>query len=203
MGVSGPPPPHDPYENIRISPIEGDPSKEEQKKFSEKKEEKSNVVFAHFLKTLENLATFFLRKGKYKARKYSLKDSSIEEDIKQLIIAFERLKKDDYSQNVDYLNRISTWWHRLLEHSATRKKNTELFSAIENFIEKIHEYPEHEEHNLGYYLVEYAGAEWIPFPFMDMLQDLHQEHKKNPLSSHLDKWTRLLRDILTKISREY
>ena len=202
--VSGPPPPHDPYEDIRISPIEKDESRQKKPNlFEEQPEEKKKALFAHFFTTLENIATFFLQSKNEHTISHQITENSIEFDLKQLLSAFEKLKVEDYSQDVAYLNKISTWWHQFLEHSGQFKKHVRLYKAIESFIAKIHEYPEDIEHTLGYYLIEYAGADWIPFPFMDMLQDLHLEHKKNPINSHLARWTRLLKDLLKKISRDW
>ena len=66
-------------------------------------------------------------------------------------------------------------------------------------MQKIQHYPEYEEHTFGYYLTEYAGQKWIPFPYMEMVQKIHSEHMKNPKGSALTEWTNLIDELLSKI----
>lgn len=201
MSISGPPPPpHDPYENIKVNPVESDPHKHDPERQPKKKQNKSAAVFAHFLDKLEKIAAFFLQSEGKKGTKHTITAHSIEQDIKHILVALEKLKTEDYSQNVPYLNQLSSWWHQFLHDVGKVRSQLTLSDEIAQFIEQIHDYPE-KEHSLGYYLLEYAGAEWIPFPFMDLLQDLHLEHKKTPMTSSLAKWTRILQSLLRKISR--
>jgi hypothetical protein len=46
-------------------------------------------------------------------------------------------------------------------------------------IEAINHYPEKGDHSLGYYLSSSTGENWIPFPFMEILRNLHE--KKNEI----------------------
>ena len=70
---------------------------------------------------------------------------------------------------------------------------------MENFIESVQKYPENDEHSLGYYLTEYAGSDWLPFPFMEILQNLHFSHQTDPHNSYLSQWVKTLKEIISKI----
>src|SRR5439155_17982387 len=120
-------------------------------------------------------------------------------DLEQIQAAFERLKTVDFSQDVSYLNYLSEVWHRFLDDAAKIKKDAPFFAKTEEFIEIMQEYPQSEEHSLGYYLAEFAGSEWLPFPFMEILAKLHLEHASNPENSNLRKWTDLLTILIEKI----
>ena len=145
---------------------------------------------------------FFTQNGEAFQSEHTITEHSLEDDLKRLLSAFDKLKVEDYSQDVSTLNQLSSWWHQFLEDAERSRGKSTYFAKLENFIEHLHAYPQSEKHSLGYYLLEYAGAEWTPFPFMDLLQDLHLEHQKTPATSHLTKWTTLLRQLISQISRD-
>ena len=64
---------------------------------------------------------------------------------------------------------------------------------------EINTYPKNSEFSLGFYLSEFAGYKWIPFPYINMLKDLHIEVQKKKENSHLSKWISTLNDLLEKI----
>ena len=67
---------------------------------------------------------------------------------------------------------------------------------IRTFIKELQHYPEHHEHSLGYYLTEYAGQKWLPFPYMEMIRNLHMYHKKNPENSLLSIWSKEIEEMI-------
>lgn len=109
--------------------------------------------------------------------------------------AFERLKKEDASHEVIFSNTLSTCWNQTLILS--RKINSKLLRA---FIKEIQSYPKDQDHTLGYYLTEYAGQNWLPFPYIELLQKMHEEHIHKPLTSILTRWTRELEQLIATLA---
>ena len=65
-------------------------------------------------------------------------------------------------------------------------------------IEEMRLYPLGADHTLGYYLSEYVGQEWLPFPFIDILSTLHKEYQENA-SSILGGWISLLDALVSSM----
>jgi hypothetical protein len=74
--------------------------------------------------------------------------------------------------------------------------SAEKIQDIKILIEQISQYPYDADHPLKYYFNSFVGKDWIPFPFMDMLKELYDEHQRSPASSHLSSWIALIDDIL-------
>jgi hypothetical protein len=73
---------------------------------------------------------------------------------------------------------------------------------MRSLIDAIQHYPERQQHSLGYYLSEYAGQKWLPFPYMEMIQKIHAEHLKNPTESALAQWTHRIDRLLSLLKSE-
>lgn len=112
------------------------------------------------------------------------------------------LGHDDQSHDPTYLQKLSGVWHKILEDfnliDLPERKSLPIVNKIRGFINEILQYPQTDEHTLGYYLTEHVGNEWTPFPFMDLLQEIYNEHQANPDSSHLSHWVFLINDILAE-----
>jgi hypothetical protein len=67
---------------------------------------------------------------------------------------------------------------------------------MRTFVKELQHYPAHHEHSLGYYLTEYAGQKWLPFPYMEMLLKLHVLHKKDPQEGPLSLWSKALEEMI-------
>ncbi len=113
----------------------------------------------------------------------------LRENLLLLQKTFFKMMEEDKSQDVTFLNGLSIHWLQLL---IAASKNIELMPLIKD----IESHPEHEEHTFGYYLEEYAGQKWLPFPYMEMIQKLHHEHLLDPPSSDLTRWTKMIEDLL-------
>lgn len=107
--------------------------------------------------------------------------------------AFDVLKKEDRSEDVQFLKDLSLTWQMILEASLSFDS-----PILKTLLKKIQNYPEWQEHTFGYYLIEYAGQKWIPFPYMELIEKLHEEHMKNPSGSALSEWTALIDELLSK-----
>jgi hypothetical protein len=101
----------------------------------------------------------------------------------------ETLQKEDRSQDASLLNAGSKIWHELLSSDQIDPRLTILIKGIQK-------YPDDTPHTFGYYLTENTKENWIPFPYMELIQKMHREHEKNPTQSTLASWTSLLDEIL-------
>ena len=95
-----------------------------------------------------------------------------------------------------FLNSLSNLWHQMLEDVLRFRRQTALSVKMRTFIREFQHYPENQEHSLGYYLTEYAGQKWLPFPYMEMISRLYANHKKNPQTSLLTRWSSELEALI-------
>jgi hypothetical protein len=180
-----------------ISPI--DPSKKVERIGEDKqgREKKSSEQFRPSSKSLWSLCYFT-----YKELSSFLPHSSnqasivlIKESLKGLQKNFQMLTEQDLSQNTIFLAHLSSCWNRFLDSFIPFSLIQDpLIMQTHNFIQEIKTYPKGAEYSLGYYLSEFAGQSWIPFPYMEILKklyDLSQEHSEETPTlenNPLKKW---------------
>lgn len=186
--------PPDPYERYRVEAIEKD--KKEKESYPQRQE---RSIFGAFLLSLfRKFLEIFLQPSEQGLT------STSEKEIKKALSSFkeslEILKREDMSQDETFLNQVAGQWHRILEEAIKFQKTTPLANQYATFIKEIESYPEKTEHTFGYYLMEYAGQEWLPFPFIELVQKIHLEHQKNPSTSHLNRWTSQINSLLEALS---
>jgi len=116
---------------------------------------------------------------------------------------FLTLCHNDQSHDSEYLYNLSELWHGLLSDFSNieiaDRNHSPIAGKINEFTAEILHYPPDEAYSLGYYLTEHAGREWIPFPLMNLLQDLYKQHQKMPATSKLVFWTSQLSDIIADL----
>jgi hypothetical protein len=66
-------------------------------------------------------------------------------------------------------------------------------------MDTIKNYPPDSDHHFGYYLLQQAGKDWLPFPFIEMLETLHTEHKENPKENTLSTWINRIDGLLKNL----
>ena len=124
--------------------------------------------------------------------------------LRQLKTLFERLQEEDLSQNIDYALELSNAWHGVTDHFAVMNKSarkSDFYKEGSLLIESITHYPPQDEHSLGYYLFHYAGENWLPFPFMKIIQSLHEEHANDKTGSHLEIWSKSIVQLIEIFTR--
>lgn len=183
-----------PYEKIVVSPIEKD-KKEKQEPYTGLKET-APQVFATLLSYFKKILSTLSFKGKEGL--IFLDEQHLLEHVKAFRKLLMILSTEDQSHNPNYTQQLSTLWHNLLDDCNSLSAASATLDKIRFFITQIQNYPPGADHSLGYYFTEYAGKEWIPFPFMGLLQHLHDQHKSDPEHSSLNNWIALLTDILGK-----
>ncbi len=190
--------PRDPYEGYKVEAIEEEKrTKEElERKQKEKDVHKPQVVGAYLLLLMRRFLQLFSDKTERGVSSDTEKE--VRGNLLLLKAALEILKAEDRSQDVAFLNRLSELWHQALEDSNRFRRNSPFSIAFRTFLRDLQHYPPEQEHTLGYYLIEYAGQKWLPFPYMELIATLHREYELDPESSPLLRWTTLL-DELTEI----
>lgn len=107
----------------------------------------------------------------------------------------------DHSEDIPFSQRLSHLWHNIIEEVQdvkTGKSRSSIDqSRLDMLITEIQFFPPAEEHNLGYYLIEYAGEDWYPFPYMELIRRIHKDYLDAPSSSLLNTWLEQL-TLLTK-----
>lgn len=103
----------------------------------------------------------------------------------------ETMMREDRSQDSQFLKRLSGIWQEVLEGSLNIQSK-----SLKRLIRDVESFPEDEEHTFGYYLEEFAGQTWLPFPYMELIHNLHHHHELDPSSSLLTRWTGMIEEIL-------
>lgn len=186
----------DPYENISINPIEK--NKQRKEEFSKNLQEPTkSQILATLISYFKKILTFFTFKNK---NEFFLFDQhQLFEHLSTFRTQLQILTTQDESHNPEFTQQLTELWHNLVDDCnsiSPQEVSPNTIEDIKFFISQISHYPYQADHSLGYYFDASAGKEWIPFPFMDMLKELHDEYQETPINSHLFKWISLIDDIL-------
>ncbi|HSX11087.1 MAG TPA: hypothetical protein VLF94_05180 [Chlamydiales bacterium] len=185
--------PPDPYERYRNEAIDREQQAKRQGWGGDEPPKEKWVLAAYFLSLVRRIVTLLIETPAHSGSK-----NRVVEGLRSLKAAFEILKIEDRSEDIQFLNHLSKLWQRVLEDALTLGRDSELSASYKAMIKKIQHFPEHQVHTFGYYLSEYAGQKWIPFPYMEMIQKIHSDHEKNPAASALTEWTALIDQVLLK-----
>ncbi len=193
--------PKDPFEKYRIEKIEKDKDRDAEKKMMRWGEGKPHSAFAaYFLLLFKKILDLFENTTERGLGVSA--EIDVQEHLTLLKAAIETLKAEDHSQDVAFLNRLSSLWHQILEDLLRFRKKTALANHMNAFIKSVQSYPEGKEHSFAYYLSEYAGQTWLPFPYMEMLKQLWAEHQKLHEGSHLHQWSSTLKEMIQMLDPE-
>jgi hypothetical protein len=97
------------------------------------------------------------------------------DSLKEFINVFKELEATDLSAEWRYSEKLSRAWAKIKDHMEEASYPT---TALKEMISAFDHYPEKGDHSLGYYLSLHAGEQWIPFPFMEILRNLHENKKE-------------------------
>lgn len=159
---------------------------------------KSSHSFNQFLTDLTRpssgslLVAFFKKFTMHFSFKNKISTKALKQDLLELKQLFILLSAEDLSHQLEFIQKLSLLWHKIIEDcnpiSFSLLKDSSFLKKILEFIQIIHHFPPEEDHSLGYYLQEHVGEKWVPFPFMELLQELHEEYQKTQDKSNLAKW---------------
>lgn len=181
------------YEKIAVNPLEKD-KREKEEGYTSLKGSTRSQIFATLTSYFKKILTIL-----------STKEKKVFVDQQQLlthVLAFRKLlvilSKEDKSHDPEFTQQLSELWHNLLDDcNLPSQIPSETLDKIKFYISQVQNYPSSADHTLGYYFTQYAGKDWLPFPFMELLQQLHEEHIATPQTSVLTNWLTLLNDIIT------
>ncbi len=187
-----------PYEEIRVSPIEKDKKGKEETYVGLPPLTTKPLVFGSLVSFLKRFLKIFFSKDRSPLLFFD--QHQMLEDVAAFKKLLQILSQDDQSHSPEYTQQLSGLWHNLLDDCnsvlATSDPSPSNLSKLKLFIDEMYHYPPDEDHTLGYYFTEYAGKSWIPFPFMEILQHLHEECTNSPQKATLINWLDSLTDIL-------
>lgn len=191
--------PKDPYEPYRIHADAIGRSKRDSGDGGEPPDKKNHLL-VQILDLLRKAIDFVLRMTEQGDSKEA--ETHVLENLILIKSFFEILKREDRSQDIAFLNRLSEVWQQVLEDSLRFKRHSPVAIPFRNFLRTIQQYPPGEEHSFAYYLTEYTGQTWLPFPYMDLIQTIHREYQADPVSSALALWVQQIDGLLEILTRE-
>lgn len=197
MGTSGGTPvggnPFDPFEKYyRIEGLES--IRDEETSPKPFKEEENTPLIGFLLLMFRKMFDYLIDREERGLSK--TEEKNLIAHLKGFQGQLKKLMEEDHSQDIPFLEDFSKHWQEILELSILFKKLYRSAKIIKQFIRKIASYPEGKEYTLAYYLSEYAGEKWIPFPYLEMIKELHLKHQKNPSLSPLTEWAELLQQAV-------
>lgn len=163
------------------------------------------ITFATFFNFLKNHFENFTP-SKQLAGKVIDKQTTVE-NLHFLKNLLKNLGEKNLSTSSDFTQKLSNIWSDLLEDfdniEISERKNLEEVSNFRQMMDKIKNFPPDSEHRLGYYLLLHAGKDWIPFPYIEILEKLHNDHVEDPKNSTLSKWFSLIDSVIASLKQNF
>jgi len=148
------------------------------------------LLYAAFMMLIKKFSSLFSNR--------SVDPLLSEQPIIEGLLSFRKmlqiLSNEDQSHNPEFTQQLSEVWHHLLNSDSSALPELTLF------IKRIQTYPPSSDHALGFYLTAYAGREWLPFPFMEILHQLYKEHQVDDHESTLNNWILHLNRIISTLN---
>ncbi|MDJ0651406.1 MAG: hypothetical protein QNJ27_00075 [Simkaniaceae bacterium] len=185
-------------EEYRVNPIEADRHAKES--FNrEAVEEKERIhLYGAFLVHFKKLLDYFETGEREAARGISAK--GLPGSLKKFKVLLGMIQDLDQSENSGFCQQLSEAWVCLLQdvqmYSSSKKKQGIDVKQLSLLTTAIDHHPQNEQHKLGYYLSHYAGENWLPIPFRDILKGLYCDHVVNQKNSILSQWVQMIEDLL-------
>ena len=128
---------------------------------------------------------------------------SLWQDLRFMKTLLIKIRDENPTENLKFAETFSEVWHRVLDHyhHLSPESTRVNIKKVKQFIDAIQDYPEGEDHSLGFYLKNYSGQEWFPVPFFTLLKKLHEECFLNGKNSDLDLWIALLSEIILEATK--
>ena len=198
------PPDRSEQEKLAVQKIESDKKSEDDQKYLASQHKEESALYATVVVALKKILHLFKR------QRSEPKEEFLKEPLyqisKQIRDLFTILKDKDMSKNPEFAESLSTYWHQLIYHiekiEEQKIPTVVHLGKVKDFVSLINDFPPKQDHSLGYYLSQYAGEKWLPFPFMDLLEKIHTGYLDNPSGSHLSTWLFLLDEIILSRNNE-
>ncbi len=187
--------PPDPYD-YRVEEIQ----KNRDEKEKEKPPSERPFLAAFIIHVLKKFFELFEKSRDEKPMAYA--ETDVREYLAQMRDLFESLKMEDHSQDASFLQRLSQVWMLLLDGVMQFSRRAVFAVRMQELIQSVQEYPEGQEHSLGYYLTEYAGQKWMPFPYMEIIRSLWADYQEHLEASRLSQWCRDLDEMINSLGSD-
>lgn len=188
-------------EGIIVSPVLGD-RKEKQEYSKEPSGSPKNLLIAAFFTCLKKLFDSLSGKSKFEAT--LIDRQQILEDLFAFRKLLQILSQEDQSNNPEFTLQLSELWHNLLDDfnhvELLERKNPKKVAPFKKFLNKVKDFPPNQDHRLGYYLTEYVGKEWLPFPYIEILRKLHKDYQTNPAQNALQEWLSIIDEVVAQLA---
>jgi hypothetical protein len=201
VDISPPDRPHGtPYSDIKIHRIEEKKVEKEEKSLPKNKDLQKKAVAYTFLQKFKKL----FEKGArhHHPQPQPVYSSDIIDLISDIHAFLTALQNKEVKEDVDSISHFSGNWNLLRKELEEQGQNRPIDKTLLEFMQEVENYSRNESHNLGHYLFAYAGSEWLPFPFLDLLKELHYSFKKDPVNCLLTKWQKTLERILQDLRKD-
>lgn len=123
------------------------------------------------------------------------------QSLLELQTLLQALQAEDLSRDYIWAGKLTKSWHKLKKFIKLLKRDfpdEPEFRDLNIIKEDVEKYTQGDDgYSLAYYFDHYTGEKWIPVPFMDLLQSLHEE-AKNSSGGHLNRWLSILTNITKK-----
>lgn len=187
-------------EHIYVPRIEKD--KKEKEKFTPiPADNAKKILFASFFSYITNLFNTFSPSKKMTGK--LIDQQVLIHHLQILKNLLQKLMEADTSNSADFAYALSNTWHYILDDfenlEILERKNLGKIASFREMIQAIKNYPAGSEHRLGYYLIMQAGKNWLPFPFIEILSQLHKNHKNHLEKSILHHWIQNIDKVIADL----
>jgi len=189
-------------EGVYSSRIED--KKKESKYSSKPPKETKQVLLASFFSYLKKMFDTFSPSKQHLGK--VVDRQKIIEHLLEFKKLLTKLLDKDLSQSAEFASELSETWCQLLEDFDTievlERKNLKDVAIFRDLMNHIKNYPPESEHRFGYYLVQHAGKDWLPFPFIEILSTLYSQHQAAPQVSTLNSWQKEIDTVIAALSQQ-
>ena len=119
--------------------------------------------------------------------------------LRNLRTLFRYHADENRAHTLEFALHLSKCWHGILSYhqlASAKEMREEAYKKITKLVDLFNRYPTADEHALGHYLTNYAGENWLPFPFMGILNDLYEQHLELKERSNLTALIQLITNII-------
>jgi hypothetical protein len=115
----------------------------------------------------------------------------------------KQLSQQDCSRDPDFVGKLTKAWHEMLSatsHAAALfKAKPAVIATIHALCKEIESHPPHADHTLGFYL-KGETANWLPVPFMELLEQLHKQYQLRRQISPLGSWISSFEQVIAALN---
>jgi len=113
------------------------------------------------------------------------------------------LKDQDMATDISYAQKLSKSWNDIINAyipAILERTPKESKKLIKEFLNMVRSYEGEADHSMGYYLTQYAGENWLPFPFIKLVRSLHEDYVAKKDQSHITRWINQIASIDKSLS---